>query len=93
VTLITLAFCKKEGIVRVTGLEVLGVSTVDEFDFVSDNNLGGSLTAFSNGCCSELDFPLGCSGEIEEGDASEELALLDLTFSLRTCSNRSSSEL
>ena len=91
-TLITLAFCEKEGIVGVTGLEVLGVSTVDEFDVVNDDDLGGSLTAFSNGCCSELDFPLGRLGEIEEDDASGKLALLDLTFSLCTCSNGSSSE-
>ncbi|CAG8729523.1 3412_t:CDS:2 [Rhizophagus irregularis] len=54
--------------------------------------VGDSLTAFSNGCCSELDFPLGRLGEIEEDDASGEFALLDLTFSLRTCSNGSSSE-
>ena len=92
VTLITFAFCEKEGIVGVTGLEVLAVSTVDGFDVVSDGDLGGSLTAFSNGCCSELDFPLGRLGEIEEDDASGEFALLDLTFSLRTCSNGSSSE-
>ena len=87
-----LAFCEKEGIVRITGLEVLVVLTVDRFDVVSDDDLGGSLTAFSNSCCSELDFPLGRLGEIEEDDASGEFALLDLTFSLCTCSNGSSSE-
>ena len=53
--LITLAFCEKEGIVRVMGLEVLVVSTVDGFDVMNDDDLGGFLTAFSNGCCSELD--------------------------------------
>ena len=71
------------------GLEVLGVSTVDGFDVVSVDDLGGSLTAFSNGCSvTELDLPLGL--EIEEADFSGELVLL--TFSLRTCSNGSSSE-
>jgi len=94
VTLITLAFCEKEGIVGVTGLEILGVSTGFD-DVASDDDLpeapmaGDSLKAFSNGC-SELDFPLGRSDEIEEDDASGELILL--TFSLRTCSNGSSSE-
>ena len=50
------AFCEKEGIVGVTGLleaplaEVLDVSTVDEFDVASDDDLEGFLTAFSNGC-------------------------------------------
>ena len=39
-TLITFAFCEKEGIVGVTGLEVLGVSTVDGFDVMSDDDLG-----------------------------------------------------
>ena len=50
-----LAFCEKEGIVRITGLEVLVVLTVDRFDVVSDDNLRGSLIAFSNSCCPELD--------------------------------------
>ena len=90
--MITLAFCEKEGIVGVTGLEVLGVSTVNGFDVVSDGDLWGSMTAFSNGCCSELDFPLGRLGEIKEDDISGEFALLDLTFSLRICLNGSSSE-
>ena len=74
-TLITLTFCEKEGIVRITGLKVLGVLTVDRFDIVSDD-----------------DFPFGHLGEIEEDGASGELTLLDLTFSLYTYSNRSSSE-
>ena len=87
-----LAFCEKEGIVRIMGLEVLGILAVDRFDVVSYDDLGGSLTAFSDGCCSELDFPLGCLGEIKENDASGEFALLNLTFSLRTCSNGSSSK-
>ncbi len=87
-----LVFCEKEGIVGITGLEVLGISTVDGFDVVSNDDLGGSLTAFSNNCCTELDFPLGHLGEIEEDDASGEFALLDPTFSLYTCSNRSSSK-
>ncbi len=87
-----LAFCKKEGIVEVTGLEMLDILTVNGFDVMSDGDLGGSLTAFSNSCCSELDFPLSHLDEIEEDDASGEFALLDLTFSLCTYSNRSSSE-
>ena len=92
--MITLAFCEKEGIVGVTGLEILGVSTGFD-DFASDDDLseapmaGDSLTAFSNGCSvTELDLPLGL--KIEEADFSGELVLL--TFSLRTCSNGSSSE-
>ena len=82
-------FAKKKVNVGVTGLEILGVSTGFD-DVASDDDLleapmvGDFLTAFS-----ELDFPLGCSGEIEEDDASGELALLDLSFSLCTCSNRS----
>ena len=91
--MITFAFCEKEGNVGVTGLEILGVLT--GFDVVSDDDLsevpmaGDFLTAFSNGCSvTELDLPLGL--EIEEADFSGELVLL--TFSLRTCSNGSSSE-
>ncbi|GET57531.1 hypothetical protein RIR_jg6076.t1 [Rhizophagus irregularis DAOM 181602=DAOM 197198] len=76
----------------ITGLKVLGISTVNRFDVVSDDNLEESLTAFSNGCCSELDFPLGRLGKIEEDVTSKEFTLLDPTFSLYTCSNGSSSE-
>jgi len=53
--LITLAFCEKERIVGVMGLEVLVVLTVDRFNIMSNDDLGGFLTAFSNSCCSELD--------------------------------------
>ncbi|RGB37289.1 hypothetical protein C1646_757058 [Rhizophagus diaphanus] len=84
-------YCWVTGLLEAPPAEILGVSTVDGFVVVSDDDLEGSLAAFSNSCI-ELDFPLGHSGEIEEDDASGELALLDLTFSLCTCSNGSSSK-
>ena len=74
VTLITFAFCKKEGVLGITGLELIGVS----MDGVISLDAGGEVSNKSI-----------ISDVLVFDERDDELALLSdlLTFPLRACPN------
>jgi hypothetical protein len=81
VTLITFAFCEKEGVLGVTGLEMGGVSIVDGVSGINDT--GEFSTVLDDDVC-------GLDGT---GDDDEVASLNLLTLSLCVRSNGRSSKI